>query len=134
MKDFYIADAARFENQAVTSFFLLASISPRDRKGGGQYLALTLADKSGQFEARMWDDFADALASCTAGSYVKVQGQVSKYQGKFQITLSKMRLAAPVEIASGITPKTNASEVIWMGRRRWGAARTVASTRSIPCS
>ena len=98
MKDFYIADAARFENQAVTSFFLLASLSARDRKGGGQYLALTLADKSGQFEARMWDDFADALASCTAGSYVKVQGQVSKYQGKFQITLSKMRLAAPVEI------------------------------------
>jgi 3'-5' exoribonuclease len=98
MKDFYIADAARFENQAVTSFFLLAGISARDRKGGGQYLAITLADKSGQFEARMWDDFADALASCTAGSYVKVQGQVSKYQGKFQITLSKMRLAAPIEI------------------------------------
>jgi 3'-5' exoribonuclease len=98
MKDFYIADAARFENQAVTSFFLLAGISARDRKGGGQYLAITLADKSGQFDARMWDDFADALASCTAGSYVKVQGQVSKYQGKFQITLSKMRLAAPVEI------------------------------------
>ena len=98
MKDFYIADAARFENQAVTSFFLLAGISARDRKGGGQYLAITLADKSGQFDARMWEDFADALASCTAGSYVKVQGQVSKYQGKFQITLSKMRLAAPIEI------------------------------------
>ena len=98
MKDFYIADAARFENQPVTSFFLLANISARDRKPNGQYLALTLADKTGQFEARMWDDFADALATCTAGSYVKVQGQVSKYQGKFQITLSKMRLAAPVEI------------------------------------
>jgi 3'-5' exoribonuclease len=98
MKDFYIADAARFDNQAITSFFLVASISARDRKGGGQYLALTLADKTGQFEARMWDDFADAAASCTAGSYVKVQGQISKYQGKFQITLSKMRLAAAVEI------------------------------------
>jgi len=98
MKDFYIADAARFDNQAVTSFFLVASISSRERKGGGQYLALTLADKTGQFEARMWDDFADAAASCTAGSYVKVQGQISKYQGKFQITLSKMRLAAAVEI------------------------------------
>jgi len=46
----------------------------------------------------MWDDFADAAATCTAGSYVKVQGQISKYQGKFQITLSKMRLAAAVEI------------------------------------
>jgi 3'-5' exoribonuclease len=29
---------------------------------------------------------------------VKVQGTVSKYQGKFQITLTKMRLAAAVEI------------------------------------
>jgi 3'-5' exoribonuclease len=98
MKDFYIADAARFENQPITSFFCVASISARDRKGSGQYLAITLADKSGQFEARMWDDFAEALQTCPAGTYVKVQGQVSKYQGKFQITLTKMRLAAASEI------------------------------------
>ncbi len=98
MKDFYIADAARFENQPITSFFLVAAISARDRKPSGQYLALTLADKSGQFEARMWDDFASALETCAAGCYVKVQGQISKYQGKFQITLSKLRLAAASEI------------------------------------
>ncbi len=98
MKDFFIADAARFENQSITGFFLLASISARDRKGGGQYLALTLADKSGQFEARMWEEFGEALRTCIPGSYVKVQGQVSRYQGKFQITLTKMRLAAAAEI------------------------------------
>jgi 3'-5' exoribonuclease len=98
MKDFYIADAARFENQPITSFFLVASIAARDRKPSGQYLAITLADKSGQFEARMWEDFADVLQTCTAGCYVKVQGQISKYQGKFQITLTKMRLAAASEI------------------------------------
>jgi 3'-5' exoribonuclease len=98
MKDFFIADAARFEGQPVTSYFLVAAISARDRKPSGQYLALTLADKSGQFEARMWEDFAEALATCSSGCYVKVQGTVSKYQGKFQITLTKMRLAAAVEI------------------------------------
>jgi 3'-5' exoribonuclease len=99
MKDFFIADAARFENQPITSYFLIAAITARDKKGSsGQYLALTLADKSGQFEARMWEDFADVLQTCTAGCYVKVQGQVSKYQGKFQITLTKMRLAAASEI------------------------------------
>jgi len=99
VKDFFIADAPRFENQPITSFFVIASITARDKKGSaGQYLALTLADKSGQFEARMWEDFADALATCAAGCYVKVQGQVSKYQGKFQITLTKMRLAAASEI------------------------------------
>jgi 3'-5' exoribonuclease len=97
MKDFYITDAARFENQPITSYFCLSAISARDRKGG-QYLALTLSDKTGQFEARMWDDFADVLQTCTNGCYVKVQGQVSKYQGKFQITISKMRPAADSEI------------------------------------
>ena len=29
---------------------------------------------------------------------MKVQGQISKYQGKFQITLKKLRLAAESEI------------------------------------
>jgi 3'-5' exoribonuclease len=98
MKDFYIADAASFENQPITSFFCIAAISARDRKGSGQYLAITLADKTGQFEARMWEDFAEALQTCPTGSYVKGQGQISKYQGKFQITLTKLRLAAASEI------------------------------------
>ena len=100
MKDFFISDAARFENQAVTSYFLLVSFSLRDRKGsgGGQYLAMTLADKSGQFDARMWEDFAEVLEHCAQGCYVKVQGQISKYNGKYQITVSKMRSAADSEI------------------------------------
>ena len=99
MKDFFIADAARFENQPITSYFLIAAMTARDKKGSaGQYLALTLADKSGQFEARMWEDFADVLQTCAVGCYVKVQGQVSKYQGKYQITLTKMRLAAASEV------------------------------------
>lgn len=98
MKPFFIADAARFENQSVTSYFLLASLSVRERKGGGQYLALTLADKTGSFEARMWDEFAESLNTCSDGCYVKVQGQVSKYQGKFQITIVKMRPAEESEV------------------------------------
>ncbi len=99
MKDFFIAAASQFENQTVTSYFSLASLSVRERKGsGGQYLALVLADKTGQMEARMWEEFADALTSCAEGCYVKVQGQISKYQGKFQITLTRMRSACQPEI------------------------------------
>ena len=102
MKDFFIADAARFENQTVTSFFSLASLSVRERKGsGGQYLALILADKTGQMEARMWEEFADALSSCVEGCFVKVQGQISKYQGNFQITLTRMRSACEPEVDPG---------------------------------
>jgi 3'-5' exoribonuclease len=98
MKDFFVEDAARFENGTVTAYFVLSSLQVRDKKQGGQYLALTLSDKTGSFEGRMWDDVGEALANCSEGCYVKVQGDVSKYQGKFQITLKKLRLAADSEI------------------------------------
>jgi 3'-5' exoribonuclease len=100
MKEFFVSDAPRFENQNIVTFFTLASLSVRERKGasGGQYLALTLGDKTGMLEARMWDEFADVVESCAEGCYVKVQGQISKYQGKFQITLQKMRAAAESEV------------------------------------
>ena len=99
MKDFFVADAPRFENQVIRTFFCLASISLRDRKSGdGQYLALTLTDKTGQLEARMWEEFENVVETCTVGCYVKVQGQISKYNGRFQITLTRMRAAAETEI------------------------------------
>lgn len=99
MKDFYVADAPHFENQSVTTFFCLAARSVRDKRGGGgQYLALTLADKTGQIEARMWEEFADLLGSCAEGCYVKAQGQVSRYSGRLQITLTRMRAAAEAEV------------------------------------
>jgi len=99
MKDFFVVDAAKFDGKPVTTFFALGSLSVRDKKtGGGQYLALTLVDKTGSLEARMWDDIASAVETCSEGCYVKAQGQVSKYQGKWQITLSKMRLAANSEV------------------------------------
>ena len=99
MKEFFVADAPRFENQVVTSFFCLASVGVRERRGGGgQYLALTLSDKSGQLEARMWEEFADLLPSCSEGCYVKAQGQISRYGGRFQITVTRMRSASSAEI------------------------------------
>src|SRR5580704_103747 len=98
MKDFFIVDAAKFDNAVVTSYFVLSSFQVREKKQGGQFLAMTLTDKTGSFEARMWDDIADAMATCTEGCYVKAQGQISKYQGKFQITIQKLRAAAESEI------------------------------------
>jgi 3'-5' exoribonuclease len=115
MKDFFIADAAKFDGLAVTTYFAIASLSVRDKKtGGGQYLALTLGDKTGTMEARMWEDFATSIASCSEGCYVKAQGQISKYQGKFQITLTKLRLAASSEVETADFVPTTAFDVAEM--------------------
>ena len=97
MKDFYIADAAGHEGQAVTTFFLLAGISARDGKTGKPYLALTFADKTGQFDGRMWDDFDGLCDTCKPGAFVKVQGKLDKYQGRYQFIVARMRIAEPAE-------------------------------------
>src|SRR5580704_5546763 len=120
MKDFFVADAPRFENQSITSYFSLSSISLRDRKGGGgQYLALTLTDKTGQLEARMWEEFANVVETCAEGCYVKVQGLISKYNGRFQITLTRMRAASESEIdTADFVPTTQYEIPAMMGELR----------------
>jgi 3'-5' exoribonuclease len=124
MKDFFIQDAARFDNTTVTTYFVLSSLQVRDKKQGGQYLALTFSDRTGSIEGRMWDDIAEALASCSEGCYVKVQGDISKYQGKFQITLKKLRLAAESEINAADYQASTKFDVeqMWVELRGYVAA------------
>ena len=98
MKDVYVADVGRFENQAIVSYFVVASKQLRSRKDGGHYLALTLGDRTGQLECRMWDNFADSAGEFEQGSIVKIRGEVSRYNGRFQLSLDKIRRAADEEI------------------------------------
>ena len=119
MKDFFIEDAARFDNTTVTTYFVLSSFQVRDKKQGGQYLALTLSDKTGSMEGRMWDDVSEAIATCSEGCYVKVQGDIAKYQGKFQITLKKLRLAADSEIEAADYQASTKFDVEEMWAELW---------------
>jgi len=123
MKNFYIVDAPAHDNQDIVSNFVLVSVSSRDRKQGGSYLALTLADRSGQFEGRMWDGIDEQARLCDAGSYVKVQGTVSKYQGKWQITVKKMRPAAANEVDPSDFVPTTTRDIPTM----WAALRAYAN-------
>ena len=77
MKEIYVADVGKFENQPVVSFFAVASKQVRSRKdGSGQYMALTLGDRTGQIESRMWENFAESAAGFEQGDVVKVRAEV----------------------------------------------------------
>jgi 3'-5' exoribonuclease len=116
MKEIYVADAGKFENQAVVSFFAVASKQVRSRKdGAGQYLALTLVDRTGQIESRMWENFADAAAGFEQGDVVKVRAEVCRYNGRLQLNLEKLRLAAADEVElADYVPRTQKNvEELW---------------------
>jgi 3'-5' exoribonuclease len=91
MKDFYIANAAEQENKVITSSFVVASKQVKAKKTGEPYLALTLSDRTGQLEAKMWDNVAAVMETFEQDDFVKVKGLLNKYNGRFQLTVHKLR-------------------------------------------
>jgi len=98
MKEFYICDCVRFENQVITTSFLVVSKQAKPKKSGELYLALTLADRSGHLDAKMWDNVADHINSFEQDDFVKIRGLLNKFNGRFQLTVHKVRSMQESEV------------------------------------
>ncbi len=108
MKVFYIKDCGQQENQTITSYFVVASKQVKAKKNGEVYLSLVLADRSGQLQANMWDNVSDALDAFEQDDFVKAKGIIHKYNGRWQMTVHKLRKLGEVEIDyADYIPKTS---------------------------
>jgi 3'-5' exoribonuclease len=107
MKEFYICDCTRHENKVVTSNFVVVTKQIKPKKTGEPYLALTLGDRSGQLEAKMWDNVDDVLNAFEQDDFLKVKGLINKYKNRFQLTIHKLRKLGESEIEfADYLPKT----------------------------
>ena len=99
MKDIYIADLAGFEEGRVfDSFFLLLARQQRTTRTNKPYLTLTLSDKTGQLEGRVWDPGDPRIAKdADRGDMVKVRGSVSRFDDRLQLKVDQLRKALPGE-------------------------------------
>jgi 3'-5' exoribonuclease len=115
MKEIYVADVAKFENQAVVAFLAVTAKQLRSRKDGGQYMAVTLGDRTGQIESRMWDNFAEVAPGFEQGDVVKVRAEVCRFNGRFQLNLEKIRRATPdeFELADFVPHTSKDVEALW---------------------
>jgi 3'-5' exoribonuclease len=107
MKEFFLFDCSQHENKVITSSFVVISKQVKPKKTGEPYLALTLGDRTGQVEAKMWDNVEDALDVFEQDDFLKVKGLLNKYKNRFQITIHKLRRLGDSEIDfSDYLPKT----------------------------
>jgi 3'-5' exoribonuclease len=107
MKEFYISDCTRHENKIITSNFVVVSKQIKPKKTGEPYLALNLGDRSGQLEAKMWDNVEEALNTFEQDDFLKIKGLINKYKNRFQLTIHKLRKLGESEIEfSDYLPKT----------------------------
>src|SRR4051812_38473927 len=78
-------------NETITTQFLVTYKEIRQKKTGDPYLTLLLADRTGEIEAKMWDNVAEVMATFDRDDFVKVKGLAQVYQNRQQFTIHKLR-------------------------------------------
>src|SRR5438067_4229652 len=107
MKDFFLCECVQHENKVITSSFVVVSKQVKPKKTGEPYLALTLGDRSGQIEAKMWNNDEEAIDGFEQDDFIKVKGLINKYKNRFQLTIHKIRRLGDTEVDfADYLPKT----------------------------
>jgi len=108
MKEFFICDCSQQENKVITSTFVVVSKQVKPKKTGEPYLALTLGDRTGQIEAKMWDNVEEFIDVFEQDDFLKITALIHKYKHRFQLTLHKLRRLQDSEVDfSDYLPKTS---------------------------
>jgi 3'-5' exoribonuclease len=93
----YVADLQRGGKLESTFAAKTKQLLPFRNKPGN-YLTVVLGDKTGEVQARAWDN-AEALAELfEPGQVVRVRGRVEEYQGALQVIIERLRKCADDEI------------------------------------
>jgi 3'-5' exoribonuclease len=85
-------------NKVVQTSFLVHSKEIRQKKSGEFYLSLLLADRTGELDAKMWDNVNEVLDGFERDDFVKVKGLVQVFHNRPQMTIHKLRRMDDSEI------------------------------------
>lgn len=93
MKEQFVRDLR--PGSRVLSFFLVRHkrLEPFRDRTRGEFLTLTLADRSGEILARVWEDAPEVAQTFEPGQVVKVMGEVEEYLDRWQVIVEKIRPA-----------------------------------------
>lgn len=85
-------------NKNFTATFLVRAKEIREKKTGEPYLSLSLSDRTGELEAKMWDNVAEVMDTFERDDFVKVKGLIQIYHNRPQLTIHKMRRLEDSEV------------------------------------
>ncbi len=70
-------------------------------RSGKPYLAISLVDKTGQIDARVFENTEPAEAAFAVGDYLLVQGKIGTFHGKLQMVIDRLERLDPEPIDAG---------------------------------
>ena len=87
-KELFIYDLKKLVNERITETFFLKSITEVVKEKA--YYRVVLADKTGEINCFIWQEFIDPVYLKFEKMFVLVEGRVSEYEGRTQILIEKM--------------------------------------------
>ena len=85
-------------NQVITATVLVQNKEIRQKKTGEPYLSLVVGDRTGDLDAKMWDNVPEVLDAFERDDFIKVKGLLQIYQNKPQLTIHKLAKIREVEV------------------------------------
>ena len=85
-------------NRVIMTSFLVHSKEVRQKKSGELYLSLLLGDRTGELDAKMWDNVAEVMDGFDRDDFVKVKGLIQVFHNRPQLTIHKLRRMDDSEI------------------------------------
>ena len=88
-------------NSDITAVLLVLAKDVRQKKSGEPYLSLTLGDRSGDIDAKMWDNVEDILDGFDRDDFVRIRGRVQIFQNRPQLTVHRLQKLEDREVDLG---------------------------------
>ena len=81
----------------IDAFVLVKSYDLKKTTAGKQYVDLNLVDKSGEINAKIWENAKDNEEILKENSIIKIRGEVLEWGGSLQLKINKIRALLPNE-------------------------------------
>jgi 3'-5' exoribonuclease len=99
-KKTYVRDLA--EGNSISEVFALSKAQRKEAKNG-PYWQLTLTDRTGNIEARIWFPQSQQFEALQPEQFVAVNGQVASFKDQLQMNISDMAVIDPREAGLDLT-------------------------------
>ena len=111
-------------NRVITTSFLVHSKEIRQKKGGELYLSLLLGDRTGDVDAKMWDNVTEVLDAFDRDDFIKIKGLTQVFHNRPQLTIHKIRRMddSEVDFADYFPSSQRDPEEMWLELRGMVAA------------
>jgi 3'-5' exoribonuclease len=96
MKSPYVSELE--PSQITTGVFLVQNKEIRQKKTGEPYLSLLIGDRTGDIEAKMWDNVAEVVETFEKDDFVRAKGLVQIYNNRPQFVVHRMRRVEESEV------------------------------------